>query len=502
MGAGESVPIPTPPPGFDYLVLGLATWNCAKIRVLFGGQSELSLIRQAILHYWAIDMEKPKLGHSWAFKLRGYPFSKGTSSVAAASARQMMCQILQNLNNAGWELNITSDLSRIGDLTTFYFCRSQVPKQIQNPLLCVSLSSTDKLQLVNIPENMLAVIKDAVVKTWRRGIQSEGPNENSYEIKLSGNPWFSQAEESVQARLLLVMIISALAQQHWMFHATANIKSTSDSLFFKYDPDSAGPQVCQHFVISLNNTDRLRLINAPQSMIPVVRQVITSVWTVMGGIQKEQDYYGSWEFKLSGNPWWSVGNESVMARFLICKILEALQSQGWSVKTSVDISRKSQDKSILMFVSSQPKSLPIMCLSFNDVDKIRLINAPQEFIGVCREILKAKWYKGIAVEEQMKTSCTAHEFKLHGNPWHGAGNQSQHIRSLLCYIIQAFKASGWRYLMSADVSAKYHKQGENGPTYSVDVNSLWFTYEPAQPTAPFTMSSMPAPPSYDEAYKQ
>ncbi|KAK3754175.1 hypothetical protein QZH41_007957 [Actinostola sp. cb2023] len=422
MGAEESVPIAAPPPGFEYFIVSLSNWNqCSKIIAIFGSQGELSLIRETISQYWrqGIEMEKQNLEQSWAFTLRGYPFSKETSAVAAASAKQMMCQILQNLNNTGWELDVTSDLSCIGDLTTFYFCRSQVPKQIQYPLLCVSLRSTDKLQLVNIPENMLAVIKDAVVKTWRQGIQSEGPNENSYEIKLSGNPWISQAEESVQARLLLVTIISALAQQQWMLHAAANIKSTSDSLFFKYDPDSAGPQVSQHFVISLNNTDRLRLINAPQSMIPVVRQVITSVW--MGGIQKEQDYYGSWEFKLSGNPWWSVGNESVMARFLICKILEALQSQGWKVQTSVDISRSSQDKSILVFAPShQPESLPVMCLSFSDVDKIRLINAPQEFIGVCREILMTKWYKGIAAEEQMKTSCTAHEFKLNGMPWRGA----------------------------------------------------------------------------------
>ncbi|XP_031552279.1 uncharacterized protein LOC116289481 [Actinia tenebrosa] len=138
---------------------------------------------------------------------------------------------------------------------------------------------------------------------------------------------------------------------------------------------------------------------------------------------------------------------------------------------------------------------------------MRLINAPQEFTGVCRDILKAKWYRGICKEQPMGTSCSTHEFKLNGNPWCGGvySTQAIHIRSMLCYIIQAFKAHGWKFLVSADVSAKF-QQADQGPCYPVDVHSWWFVYEPEspplQPTAPSYglstgSSAFPLPPSYD-----
>lgn len=510
MGAEESVPIPAPPVDFNYMVIML-TFN-DKMRVIYGTENELTLVRQAIMQNWPLGLteEKPKLRYSWSFKFNGCPFSMGTNAFQAASARLLMCQILQTMNNAGWEMIITSDLSRLTDLTSFFFVCTQIPKQIQFPLLCVSLSSTDKFQLVNVPSDVLHIIKGVVMNVWERGIQSERPNENSYEIKMAGNPWFSDGDEGVQARILLAKITSALAQRQWILHAAANVKSTADSLFFKYDPETIPGESSECFVLSFNRTDRLRIINAPQSVIPVVRETIMSVWQVMGGVQKEGAYHGSWEFKLKGNPWWSSDNESAMARFLVCKILEALKSRGWSLQASVDISRKSQDKSIFLFSQSLPKSQPVMCLSFCETDKIWLVNAPQQITTVCRDILMAKWYNGICREES-RGSNYAHKFKLNGNPWHGGPYSSEaiHIRAMLCYMIQALKSHGWKFLTSADVSARFHNP-ENGPSYALDVHSWWLVYEPdsqpPQPSAPsFGFSSgsaFPPPPSYDSVVKQ
>lgn len=346
-----------------------------------------------------------------------------------------------------------------------------------------------------------------IVRFWGRGIQSETPTVNAYEFKLCGNPWYAGGSETVQARLLLALIISSLAQQHWVFHGAVNIKSTSDNMFFRYDPQNASPLINHHFVLSLNDSDKLRLINAPQEIIPVIKETILSTWSVMGGIQREQDYHGSWEFKMCGNPWWTYGSEAVMARYLICKLLEALRGRGWTVKTTLDVSRSSRDKSIFILAPSQyPDTAPVMCLSFSDTDKIRLINAPEDLTNIVREILMSRWYKGVAREERMQTHCIAHEFKLNGNPLHGImTGEALHIRALLCYVLQAFTARGWRYLAAADVSARYHKEGEHGPEYPVDVHSWWFVYEPAAPAAqpplPFMPSSAMPPPSYEDVVK-
>ena len=488
MGAQESVPIPQPPPGFQYLVISLS--GVDRIRVLFGTQRELAIIRQAILQHWSngLQLEKVKCAKSVSFQLNGYPFRKGTNAVQSASIKHMMCQILQQLNNSGWELITTSDLSRIGDLSTFFFVNKseQLVKHMQFPLLCVSVSSTDKLQIVNAPANIIGVIKNVIQVSWQQGIQEEGPKENCYEFKFVGFPWLSTGDQSVQARILLNNLMTTLAQHQYIIHGAANIKSTADSLFFQYDPTVSSQQSATHFVISLNRTDRLQMISAPEGIRQVVRQIIGQYWITRGGIQKEREYNGSWEFKLTGTPWWSTGEESVMSRFLICKILEGLQSSGWHIRSAIDICRRVQDKSVLVFYPSQQLNAPVMCLSFNDTDKIRLINAPEELVGVLKSIIQSYWYKGIQQERRLPTPCMAHEFKFMGNPWAGyyCVVDGLHMRSLLCYFLQALSLRGWRLLTSADVSAKYVHQ-KDGPDYSIDVHSWWFTYDTAvvQPIA-------------------
>jgi hypothetical protein len=65
----------------------------------------------------------------------------------------------------------------------------------------------------------------------------------------------------------------------------------------------------QHACLTLNRTDRLRLIRFPASIIDIVRQTILSSWP--RGLKNEKPYAGSYEFKLNGNPWWGHAIESV-----------------------------------------------------------------------------------------------------------------------------------------------------------------------------------------------
>ena len=62
--------------------------------------------------------------------------------------------------------------------------------------------------------------------------------------------------------------------------------------------------------------------------------------------------------------------------------MEALQAYGWSPVAAFDSSRKVSDKSTLVFRQSQPKQSPFFCISLNESDKLRLINAPQDVAKV------------------------------------------------------------------------------------------------------------------------
>ncbi|XP_046840345.1 uncharacterized protein LOC124434494 [Xenia sp. Carnegie-2017] len=472
------------------------------ITVLHHDQDALSTIRQAIMESWphGIQNEYAICGTGHAFKVIGNPFNS-PESISSRNSRQMIATILHRLYNIGRRVVVSCDLGRLNDKSAVFLTRSPSHFSSAYPFVCVGLSSTDKLMIINLPTQLVETFKQTVRRNWTRGIQNESYQNGVFEIKMCGNPWESTDEQSIMAKLLLQNLVGFFYQHQYSFAVNVNLKSTADSLFFRHDPDlPAGsfPQLC---TISLNRTDRLRILCAPEPIITIIRGVIQSVWSP-GTIQNEKDHHGSWEFKLSGNPWHSSKGESVMARYLILKILEAMMVQGWHNIAAIDISRRLSDKSVLIFKKGEPKCCPVMCLSLTDSDKLRLINAPHELDDTFKEIVLSRWMNGIQEEKIMNLSFGGvRQLKLRGCPWNGGiNNDTCHMRSFLCNVIEAYAARGWRVLMAGDVSAKYESNCCCEPDYPIDVHSFWFVCDGMQlsspPTAHYPTSGygiMPSP---------
>ena len=465
-----------------------------RVTVLHLDDAGLSIIRQAINETWkaGISVERSRCGSGWSFKLFGDPFDFRTSSEVSRQARQMVCEILQKLYESGWKIIVSSDLGRVGDKSTLFFNRR--PSEFSTfPFLCVGFSSSDKLQIVNLPSQLVEPIKETIRSSWTLGILNETSTNDMLEVKLRGDPWSATEQESIMAKVLLQNIIATLRRYQWVYYCNVNLKSTADSLFFRYDSNTPPGQSVPFCTISLNRHDRLRVINAPETIVAMIRKVIETTW-LPRGIQAESDYHGSWEFKLSGTPWYSTSEESVMARYLVLKIIEAMLEQGWHNIASINISRRDTDKSVLIFQGGEPQRRPMMCLSLNDVEKFRLINMPTQLVELFKQTLISRWSKGIQEEKELViTSGSVYQLKLHGRPWDGGeSNDTIHARSFLCNIIEEFIEQGWRLFLSADISAKYV---DGDP---VDVHSMWFVNDPpssAQPSAPsydFSFASAPA----------
>ena len=194
-------------------------------------------------------------------------------------------------------------------------------------------------------------------------------------IKLSGTPWCPNGSETVSSKVILQTLVNDLYLNQWNLYGNSNLKSSANTLFFEYNPSIApGLIAASHLTVSLNKNDTLRLIGIPQNLISVIRETIQACW--LRGIQAESNYFGSWEFKLCGNPWWASGTEAVDSRYLILKLIECLQQYGWTIIASIDSSRKPSDKSSLLFRLSQPRRSQVFCVSLNENDKLRLVNVP------------------------------------------------------------------------------------------------------------------------------
>lgn len=90
--------------------------------------------------------------------------------------------------------------------------------------------------------------------------------------------------------------------------------------------------------------DKIRVINGPTEVVDAVRRSVVDFWH--RGLQREQLYYGSPEFKLQGTPWTPSGKETMQLRMFVGQMIEALDRAGWEIYRSIDISNQGKgDKS-------------------------------------------------------------------------------------------------------------------------------------------------------------
>ncbi|KAG0372598.1 MAG: hypothetical protein J3R72DRAFT_390213 [Linnemannia gamsii] len=220
------------------------------------------------------------------------------------------------------------------------------------------------------------------------------------------------------------------------------------------------PRVC---CITLNETDKIRLLGVPPVLVSPIRNAITSSW---GQIQAEQIYYGAHEFKLLGMPWRLQGNESITARTLIVSVLRTMAVNGWNMIQAADVSKKEHGKDALFFETIDPSlgvvrpdEVDMFAMSFNSSDKLRVIgNVPHSITTAVKQAIQAQWPSGIHKECAI---LRAHEFKLRGNPWRPHGAETVYSRMFLSQLLANIRAQGFKLYTSVDIS---HGQDEKHET--------------------------------------
>ncbi|WVR07171.1 hypothetical protein IAU60_004212 [Kwoniella sp. DSM 27419] len=213
---------------------------------------------------------------------------------------------------------------------------------------------------------------------------------------------------------------------------------------------SKAPQVPHLFAcLHLGSSDRVRLIGLPPSAVGPVDEAIKRVW--LAGIQQSMAYYGGWEWKLRGNPWHGQGAEAVYSRRLLCHILHALSTIGWDLHQACDLTKKGFDKDTLLLHSVQPHQKFYFSVSFNESDKVRIIDPPNDFVRDTFVRAVQTWPLGI--QSQIEKEPGATQLKLRGTPWWTSdGGQVVQARLLGCAILSAMDSVGFELVGSVDMS--------------------------------------------------
>ena len=412
------------------------------------------------------------------FKLPGRPFVVASGQESATIGKVFIARIFEEMYKLGYDFVTCSDLAQTVDQGNLFFKKAlDCAERRSKSVLCVAPGGMDKVVLARCPDEVKSAIKSAISQAWREGIQGEDSERTLgiliTKLKLNGNPWNSCADESVDSRKLLIAIIENLEKLNWKFHAIANIKGGTDSLFFIHDPDQ--PRNGNLSMLSLNRTDRLRLINFANDP-RIVLAVAESLKETNGYEPDLKNYYGSTEFKVSGTPFYSSGYESIASREMIAGVLQVLRQNGYEVLTGIDVSRKLHDKSSILFRKCNRIAERHACISLNDVDKIRIINFPSEISRSLELVVQQHYLPGIQEikEKGSRTSCC--QLKLNGSPWSSYNKSySIHGKSMLLMLLREASRLNWDLVASVDVSAKYVHQ-DNGPDYPIDVHAWFFKY--------------------------
>merc|ERR1719319_183649 len=229
-------------------------------------------------------------------KLRGSPFALGVGKLDATYGKLFCIRILGEMYKMGYDLVTNADLARTVDHSTLFF-RHNSTERPGSKIVCVAPGKTDTLVLLLADDLFINTTREAISETWMRGIQEEETmmscGQSLFEFKLHGNPWLDYAgAENVHCRQMLINMIGKYAAINNKLLGGVNIKGGTDSLFFMYDQNySMAPSGFS--MISLNKMDRLRLVNCVELSGPIRDTLNTNFQPP----QREEDKYGSWEFK-------------------------------------------------------------------------------------------------------------------------------------------------------------------------------------------------------------
>ena len=197
------------------------------------------------------------------------------------------------------------------------------------------------------------------------------------------------------------------------------VKCTIDTLFFMNlnAENSVEHNHIKHLdslsVLSLNRTDRLRLIDFDKSATNVITQTLTNFYE-MDYNPSATNYHGATEFKLRGSPFDCTGLKSVASHRLVCDILETLTfSNGYDVLSTIKVCDKITSKSAFIMSKkiemngkneekTQSNEVNILkktyaCISFSEKNKLRLMNFSTETTERVIKMVSEMYLLGITI---------------------------------------------------------------------------------------------------------
>ena len=479
---------------FEYVAMTMRPYN--KFILMNANEDVLNIVDKVVAEInkaWYGSQRICMLKHNYhgtfhgnfCIKLPGTPFSLYTGKESATIGKVFISRIFEEMDKLGYEFVTCSELAQRVDNGTLIFKKYHDGKERENrPVLCIAPGGNDKISLVRCPKNVESAIKDAIARTMTYGLQSYDTEQILgalvTKIKFRGCPWIKFLWNSVECRKLIVILVENLERLNWKFHAAVNIKGNADALFFMYHSDIITSKNLG--ILSLNGKNRLRLIRFENDS-QIIQAMIRSLTQTTGLQPKMKSHYGSTEFKVSGDPFYTFsGHESIRCREMIADTIKVFRENGYEVVTGLDIKEGNtvRNKSSILLRKCDSSSDPHACISIHNKDKIRIINFPIETTGSLERVIQQYYYPGVQAIKEKPSQTYCMQLKLKGYPWYsGKMGHGTHGKFVLLMLLREATRMNWELVASLDLSSTpcieyYHED------HPLDVDTWVFRYKGAQ----------------------
>jgi hypothetical protein len=460
------------PSGFNYFTVMIG--NTCTLELLFAPLEVINETKIILGSLWKIEKITEQQGLI-QIQLKGAPF--GPSSELDKSVKYFMCLILKKYYELGYHFQTSVDLQKTGGHSDAVIFEKREP--ISNYTICLSLNSTDIIRVL-APEEVINHVKNTIIQTWSSGIKHEERILNGLEFKLEGKPWDRSANSNGLdiSSLMINALLQTLYNHSWVF--IGSIKSSQsptdlNSLYFRFDSNllqslKSGPKPSTIFSLTLEQHNRMRLINASKDLIAVVRTAINEAWPE--GIKEEFNLIVGYEFKLKGNPWGCDGQDSVLSRRIVSNILRLMRQYNWSLYATSELSPRLFFKNAFFFrfdptrLNNRP-----LCISLNGSNKIRVIDGTQDHINAVFYAIQNSWPEGF---KEHSLHGLSYQFKLRGCQFRSFSNP-RFAAAVVMLIISNLKTQGVNLLCSAQVNGKIEREDDDS-LYLMDLSSLFFFF--------------------------
>jgi hypothetical protein len=287
-------------------------------------------------------------GLSYEIKLNGNPWVAWVSdNQYSYSVPQMICELMSALFKNKWIFAGAIDSGKNqNSLNALYFYHDpnfiNEHDLINTSFFALTLNKSDRIRFHTANEELIATVandKYGIQGLWTNGIQEKRSNNGAIEFKLKGNPWLSSGDEAVESRRLLSNLFNLLSRTGWHLYAVCDLsKKVTNKSTFIFHSKPVEPKSLVNFCLSLNEEDKIRVIDGNIAVVDDVKLAIQQGWP--RGIQNESDYYKSFQIKLSGCPFSSHGSDHIYACVMMTLILNNVERRGFRLLCSADVSGK------------------------------------------------------------------------------------------------------------------------------------------------------------------